>query len=61
MSRNMPDLPSLDSIERNQSFNFVNTHRILSTVMPLLPNQIEIGGIHVQPAKPLPQVIIQLY
>jgi len=55
MNRNMPDLPSLDSIERNQSFNFVNTHRILSTVMPLLPNQIEIGGIHVQQAKPLPE------
>jgi len=55
MDRNMPGLPSMDSIERNQSFNFVNTHHLLSTVMPLLPNQIEIGGIHVKPAKPLPE------
>ena len=43
--------------KKNVSLLFVNNH---ATIFPraLVPNIIEVGGIHVKPAKPLPKVII---
>ncbi|XP_063606320.1 UDP-glycosyltransferase UGT5-like [Penaeus indicus] len=55
LSAQFPGLPSLLEIERNQSLTLMNSHFSLDTPMPLLPNQVEIGGMHCRPGKPLPQ------
>lgn len=56
ISRQFPELPSLDEIERNRSLNFINSHRGLDVPLPLLPTEVPVAGIHLRPAKPLPQV-----
>ncbi|XP_018013129.1 UDP-glycosyltransferase UGT5-like [Hyalella azteca] len=33
----------------------LNTHFSFGLPVPLLPNQVEVGGMHLRPAKPLPQ------
>lgn len=48
---------SFDEMYKKSSIYFLNTHIAYSTPRPYLPNMIEIGGIHVQPAKPLPEYI----
>ncbi|XP_045130167.1 UDP-glycosyltransferase UGT5-like isoform X2 [Portunus trituberculatus] len=53
--QHFPDLPPLMDIERNQSLTLMNTHFSISTPMPLLPSQVEVGAMHCRPAKPLPQ------
>lgn len=42
---------------RDVSLVFINHHFSTSSIRPLVANMIEIGGIHVQPAKPLPDDI----
>lgn len=54
--RHFPDLPPLLDLERNQSLALVNSHFSVDMTLPLLPSQVQIGAIHCQPAKPLPQV-----
>ncbi|XP_064112834.1 UDP-glycosyltransferase UGT5-like isoform X1 [Macrobrachium nipponense] len=49
-----PDLPALLDIERNQSLVLLNSHFSSGSSMPLLPSQVEVGGMHCRPAKPLP-------
>ena len=51
-----PDLPSLPAIEANQSLVFLNSHFSYGEVVPLLPNQVEVGCMHCRPAQPLPAV-----
>lgn len=47
----------LQSIQKNLSMVFINTHPIIHGVRPYGPNIIEIGGgIHIKPAKPLTSV-----
>jgi glucuronosyltransferase len=48
---------SFDELYKNSAIIFMNTHISSSSARPYLPNMIEIGGIHVEPAKPLPQDI----
>jgi glucuronosyltransferase len=48
---------SFDDIYKSSAIIFTNTHIASSTARPFLPNFVEIGGIHVQPAKPLPKDI----
>ena len=48
---------SFDEMYRSSSIIFLNHHVSSTSARPYLPNMIEIGGIHVQPAKPLPQDI----
>lgn len=48
---------SMDEMYRNFSFIFTNQHVSFSTPRPSLPSTIEIGGIHVKPAKKLPSDI----
>lgn len=48
---------SFDDIYSNVSIIFSNSHVSSNTVRPYMPNLIEIAGIHVKPAKPLPQDI----
>ncbi|XP_045123982.1 UDP-glycosyltransferase UGT5-like isoform X4 [Portunus trituberculatus] len=55
ISAQFPDLPPLLDIERNQSLTLINTHFSITTPVPLLPSQVEVGGMHCRPAKPLPQ------
>ncbi|KAK8399525.1 hypothetical protein O3P69_003537 [Scylla paramamosain] len=53
--QHFPDLPPLLDIERNQSLALMNSHFSITTPMPLLPSQVEVGAMHCRPAKPLPQ------
>jgi glucuronosyltransferase len=49
------DLPSLAELQRNASMMFTNSHFTQTFPRPLLPDVIEIGGMHCQPAKALPK------
>ncbi|XP_050693307.1 UDP-glycosyltransferase UGT5-like [Eriocheir sinensis] len=51
ISAQFPDLPSLMEIERNQSLTLMNTHFSISTPVPLLPSQVEVGAMHCRTAK----------
>lgn len=44
---------SFDDVHKSLSIVFMNSHIGTSSARPFLPNMIEIGGIHIQPAKPL--------
>ena len=46
---------SLDEISKSSAIVFVNDHVSSSTARPYLPNVIEIGGIHIEPSKKLPE------
>lgn len=48
------DIPTIDELHQNVSIIFVNSHRSLAPPRPSLPHIIDIGGSHIQPAKPLP-------
>ncbi|CAG9806947.1 unnamed protein product [Chironomus riparius] len=48
---------TFDEVYKKSAIYFLNTHVAYSTVRPYLPNLVEIGGIHVQQAKPLPKDI----
>ncbi|KAK3895558.1 hypothetical protein Pcinc_000743 [Petrolisthes cinctipes] len=58
ISRQFPELPSLDEIERNRSLNFINNHPGLDMPLPLLPSEVPVAGIHLRPAKPLPKDLL---
>ncbi|KAH8378116.1 hypothetical protein KR093_009383, partial [Drosophila rubida] len=47
------DLPSVGELVKNTSVFLVNQHYSLSGPKPLPPNVIEVGGLHIQKAKPL--------
>lgn len=51
-----PDVPDADSVMRNTSLLFVNGHYTVDQPKPLLPNFIDIGGVHLAQPKPLPEV-----
>ncbi|XP_022230648.1 UDP-glycosyltransferase UGT5 [Drosophila obscura] len=55
-----PGLPSTQVMVRNTSLMLLNQHFSLSGPKPLPPNIIEVGGVHLQPAKPLPADLQQL-
>jgi glucuronosyltransferase len=46
--------PELIDVVRNVSLILNNNHFSTSTIKPTVPNVIDIGGIHVKPAKALP-------
>ena len=56
ISKIFPDLPPLLDIERNQSLSLLNTHFSVGGAVPLLPSQVEVGGMHCRGAQPLPEV-----
>jgi len=53
-----PDVPDADSVMRNTSLVFVNGHYSVDLPKPMLPNFIDIGGIHLVKTKPLPKVCL---
>ncbi|RXG61911.1 UDP-glucuronosyltransferase 2B20 [Armadillidium vulgare] len=55
LSERFPDLPPLGEIEKGISLVLQNTHYSMDIPVPLLPSQVEVGGLHCRPAKPLPK------
>ncbi|ODM94715.1 UDP-glucuronosyltransferase 2A3 [Orchesella cincta] len=50
------DLPDVETLRKNVSLIFSNTHFSLNFPRPLMPDVIEIGGVHCHhPANPLPK------
>ncbi|XP_004533721.1 UDP-glucuronosyltransferase 2B19 [Ceratitis capitata] len=47
------DIPSVGELAKETSLMFVNQHFSLTGVKPLPPSVIELGGVHIQKAKPL--------
>ncbi|ODN03640.1 UDP-glucuronosyltransferase 2B14 [Orchesella cincta] len=47
--------PSAEEIEANASMMLTNSHFSLNPKMPLLPDIVEVGGMHLRPSKPLPK------
>ncbi|XP_022175455.1 UDP-glucuronosyltransferase 2B10-like [Myzus persicae] len=54
-----PDVPHINEIVYNTSMVFVNGHFSLDGPRPLVPNMVEIGGIHVKSPKPIPKDILK--
>lgn len=48
--------PSLDVLSLNASLLFFNSHYSIHGARPLVPQVIEIGGLHIGPKKKIPQV-----
>lgn len=47
-------LPSVYELERKVAIIMINSHVALDHPRPSMPNIINVGGIHLRPAKPLP-------
>lgn len=50
------DVPDLSVLSKKMSMTFVNQHYSLSGAKHLSPNVIELGGIHIEKARPLDPV-----
>jgi len=50
------DLPDVETLRKNVSLIMSNTHFSINFPRPLMPDVIEIGGVHCHPANPLPKV-----
>ncbi|KAI4462072.1 UDP-glucosyltransferase [Holotrichia oblita] len=50
----IPDAPNLYELNANISLQLFNSDPAINGPMPLLPNLVEVGGIHIQPPKKLP-------
>jgi len=50
--------PSLEEMTRNISLTLINTHFTIGTARPLVPNFVEVAGMHLTAASKLPKVII---
>ncbi|XKL66467.1 hypothetical protein PGB90_009887 [Kerria lacca] len=53
-----PSTRPLQDIIRNTSILFFNSHSSFTSITPLVPTVIEIGGIHIKPPVILPKVCI---
>lgn len=50
-------LPPLADIARNTSLLLLNTHFSMNQPRPLVPQIVEVGGLHLSPPAPLPEVL----
>nr|XP_008191746.2 PREDICTED: UDP-glucuronosyltransferase 2B15-like [Tribolium castaneum] len=50
-----PTTPSLENLIRNTSLVLVNSHFSMQQARPLVPNFIEVGGLHIREPQPLPK------
>jgi len=50
------NLPPVWELEHKTSLVLLNTHHSLSYPKPLMPNYVQVGGLHVKPPKKLTQV-----
>ncbi|KAH8407726.1 hypothetical protein KR222_011450 [Zaprionus bogoriensis] len=53
----IPNLPSAKQLERNISAILLNTYMPLEAPRPISFNMIPVGGLHIQPEKPLPKAL----
>lgn len=53
-----PDVTAIDVLAYNTSLLLVNSHFSVNFPRPMVPNVIEVAGIHIKNPKPLPEVII---
>ncbi|XP_050522153.1 UDP-glucosyltransferase 2-like [Daktulosphaira vitifoliae] len=51
--------PYINDIIYNTSMIFTNSHFSFDGARPLVPNMVEIGGIHIQPPKKIPRNILK--
>lgn len=51
------NIPRIQDILSTSSLTLVNTHPTINEARPLPPNVVEIGGVHVKPAKRLSKVV----
>ena len=56
LREHFPDFPGLAEIEKGAALILANTHFSLDIPMPLLPQQVEVGGMHCRKPKQLPAV-----
>jgi glucuronosyltransferase len=49
-------LPSISELDSSTSLILANHHFSISYPRPLMPNIVEVGGMHLKPAKKLPEV-----
>ncbi|XP_069180849.1 UDP-glucosyltransferase 2 [Procambarus clarkii] len=61
ISAQFPELPPLLDLERNMSLGLINTHFSIGIPLPLLPSEVEVGGMHCRPASPLPELFHPAY
>lgn len=54
-----PNLPDPFEIYPNQSLSLLNRHHLLDGAIPLLPNQVEVGCMNCQPARPVPEEVAE--
>ncbi|CAL8110077.1 unnamed protein product [Orchesella dallaii] len=48
------DVPNTYEIDKNVSLLLMNSHFSLTYPRPLMPDVVEVGGLHTRPSKPLP-------
>ncbi|XP_016953738.1 UDP-glycosyltransferase UGT5 [Drosophila biarmipes] len=53
----MPEVPTVKQLERNISLILLNSYMPLTSARPMAQNMISVGGLHIQPPKPLPESI----
>ncbi|XP_018018965.1 UDP-glycosyltransferase UGT5 isoform X2 [Hyalella azteca] len=58
IEKRFPELPSFSELERNLSLTLMNSHFSTGLTVPLLPNQVEVGGLHIEPTKALPKNLL---
>lgn len=51
-----PGMPKLQDAIKNTSLMFFYSHYSYSGVRPLVPNSVEVGGMHIKESRPLPEV-----
>ncbi|CAG7682199.1 unnamed protein product [Allacma fusca] len=51
------DIPSYEQIQKNVSLIFSNSHFVINSPVPVLPDVIEVGGMQCVPPKPIPKDI----
>jgi glucuronosyltransferase len=51
-------LPSISELDSSTSLILVNSHFSISYPKPMMPNIVQVGGMHLKPAKKLPEVSI---
>jgi glucuronosyltransferase len=55
---NSNNIPSISVLEKSTSLLLINQHFSIVYPRPLMPNTVEIGGIHINPPKKLSAVSI---
>ncbi|XP_049939921.1 UDP-glucosyltransferase 2-like isoform X1 [Schistocerca serialis cubense] len=54
-SKNIDNLPSVEKLFKSSSLVLINNHESIGLSRPLTPNTIQVGGMHIKPAKDLPK------